>query len=177
MKKFGFIVLGLLLCVFFLKQRNEAKSSRSQKKTDVRITKDDKRLPIKNYEMNAVLRTEKSEKENSPDNPVNLQREPILEPSEVAKQAARPRVLEITFNEEVVAELESSWGDLRNQIQVTGEERGFRVDYLSDNSVFLSAGLQTGDLIPYEALNSMRNSNPEARQLAGRVVRIFEHVR
>jgi type II secretory pathway component PulC len=86
-------------------------------------------------------------------------------------------VLELTLNEEVVAELENNWKDLRNQIQITTEERGYRVNYLSDNSIFLQAGLQSGDLISYQTLNSMRNANPEARQLASRVVRIFEYVR
>jgi hypothetical protein len=114
---------------------------------------------------------------------IDNQRKPVPRPQVIPKPivkeapAAKPKVLDLTINEHVVEELEKNWDELRSQIQVSTEARGFRVKYLSDKSPFLQAGLQTGDLVPFETLRAMQDSNPEEKQLAERVVRIFEHVR
>ena len=154
MKKLGYVICGIILGFFlnsFLPPKSKPEVTAQAETAPVAVV--DK--PVKNYRIHQPV---------------------VVEPKELPV-VAKPRVLELTLNEEVVAELKKNWSDLRNQIQITTEERGFRVSHLSENSIFLQAGLQSGDLISFQTLKTMANSNPEAKQLAGRVVRIFEYVR
>lgn len=184
MKKIGYIffgiMLGLMIHNFF---KSPDKNFRLKNDINNELTSSPEDIEIKQAAANVKIKTEKIKSLpahviNNMENENHLLNENSPVDNQIeAKHGVKPRILELIISEEIVTELEKNWQDLPYQIRLSAEDRGLRVSYLSENSLFIKVGLQSGDLIGYDTLQTMKDSNSNTYQLSNRVVRILNYVR
>ncbi len=169
---FGLIV-GFFICYFLTKNDNHSeKKPQAKSQTEETVVSE----PIK--------QTSTRYKANKMDLP---QEESIVvpQPPQTKLQATMKMVdsipaeptkkrMKIQFSLHDIMTMESEWVHLQNQIQVSKEERGWRVKMLAPNSVFATTGLTEGNLITYDSIRAL--GNDENLNLPRRIATILNHV-
>ena len=84
----------------------------------------------------------------------------------------KPKVTFLTLDDFNVGELERNINDLSLKVRMRREDRGWRVEYLTNQNSMASVGLMNNDLILYEMIEKARN-NTETKKLIARIERIF----
>lgn len=80
----------------------------------------------------------------------------------------------IQFSLEDIMQLEKYWHDLHYDIQVSKEERGWRVKTLAPDSLFAARGLTEGQLITYDSIRTLEDE--ENSNLPNRISAILDQV-
>lgn len=88
--------------------------------------------------------------------------------------ASVKRKTKIQFSVQDIMTLESQWRNLQDQIQVSKEDRGWRVKMLAPNTIFASTGLVEGNLITYDSIRSL--GDDASSSLPYRISTILNHV-
>ena len=84
----------------------------------------------------------------------------------------KPKVTFLTLDDFNVGELERNINDLSLKVRMRREDRGWRVEYLTNQNSMASVGLMNNDLILYEMIERARN-NTETKKLIARIERVF----
>ncbi len=95
-----------------------------------------------------------------------------------ASSAGAPDTTEhvnLTVSEDLATDMERDWEDLPNQIHVMEEERGWRVLYIREGSLFSRTGLRDGDLITRQSLEALNAGARGGDPLSQRMSRILEY--
>lgn len=88
-------------------------------------------------------------------------------------EAPNNRVVELTLNDATIDNLEQNINDLFVKVNLHREERGWRVNYMTENNVMASTGIRNNDLILYDLIESGRQ-NPTTKSLISRLENILE---
>ena len=80
----------------------------------------------------------------------------------------------IQFSVQDIVQLEKYWHDLHYDIQVSKEERGWRVKTLAPDSLFAARGLTEGQLITYDSIRTL--GDEENSNLPNRISAILDQV-
>lgn len=96
--------------------------------------------------------------------------------TEPEAEQKKPQERELTLNDAIVRQMESQWYQLPQMVKMNREQRGWRVHYVNQNSVFAEAGFRQNDLITDKAIYSLQDQNSKSNGLAHRLIRILNHV-
>lgn len=99
----------------------------------------------------------------------------VIQKTIAVKKPPQKRTGEVTLSEQTVINLESQLSYLDEQSLMTQEERGWRVKLLTPNSILAQAGLHVGDLITYDSLQALNQTNASLN-LAYRMETVLNHI-
>ncbi len=177
-KSFRLVFFGVLIGVvlfYFASKRNSptpiVQNNGQQLKVSAKKTFE---LNRKNPEKIEVSSAE-SIKATPVDALANTEPELQIEHSNQNGNEQLARHIELSLTEKDVADLEDQMPDLRYMVETRVEDRGWRIIYLTGDSLLSRAGFQEGDLITKTSLEQSTASSGDL-QLANRVASILDAV-
>ncbi|MBC7753570.1 MAG: hypothetical protein H7Z71_04980 [Moraxellaceae bacterium] len=160
------LLVGFLSCYFLLKNKTAPEKIVAQEsKLAAFQPKPKLSLPTRK-----VIIPEKKEIEPQTHHEVQATMEMVhTMPAETIKRKKK-----IQFSLQDIMTMESQWQELQDQIQVSREDRGWRVKMLTPNTVFATTGLVEGNLITYDSIRAL--GDEASSSLPYRISTILNHV-
>lgn len=170
-------LIGLVLAQYFSKKEPTVVVVQSQAPQASQINLDSKKAGFKKLELKQL--TEKTN--NTVKNKISTSE--VLTLTEVLEkhrenqakefQAKTKRQVELVLTDDGLLKLERNLNTLTSEVSMAKEDRGWRVNYQSENNPMASLGIMNNDLILYDLINSARQ-NPQTEKLISRLENIFE---
>ncbi|MBC7458453.1 MAG: hypothetical protein H7235_09255 [Bdellovibrionaceae bacterium] len=169
MKFISGLVVGFIVCYVVIKNDNHSTV------TPIKIHEEDTEMAKKDQSLKAQIPAAKVQDQEIYEMLAKPKGTWIKEtiPTHAGPEPIKKKT-KIQFSLQDIMTMESEWANLPNQIQVSKEERGWRVKMLAPKTVFTSTGLIEGNLITYDSIRALGdegNSN-----LPYRISTILNHV-